>query len=107
MQVEHTSKFLFRYIKVVCLPICTQAAFLPCYTKGMLQKTKVMHLKKSPQLVQLLVNVELKVLSISKGTELGPQLHDFKKKKEKEKTTPWLTMKCETKSEVLSKKKKD
>lgn len=46
MQVEHTSKFLFRYIKVVCLPICTQAAFLPCYTKGMLQKTKVMHLKK-------------------------------------------------------------
>lgn len=106
MQVEHTSKFLFRYIKVVCLPICTQAAFLPCYTKGMLQKTKVMHLKKSPQLVQLLVNVELKVLSISKGTELGPQLHDFKKKKEKEKTTPWLTMKCETKSEVLSKKKR-
>lgn len=62
MQVEHTSKFLFRYIKVVCLPICTQAAFLPCYTKGMLQKTKVMHLKKkkSPQLVQLPVNIELK-----------------------------------------------
>jgi len=51
----------------------------------MLQKTKVMHLKKSPQLVQLLVNVELKVLSISKGTELGPQLHDFKKKKGKRK----------------------
>jgi len=46
MQVEHTSEFLFRYIKVVCLPTCTQAAFLPCYTKGMLQKTKVMHLKK-------------------------------------------------------------
>lgn len=80
MQVEHTSKFLFRYIKVVCLPICTQAAFLPCYTKGMLQKTKVMHLKKkSPQLVQLPVNIELKVLSISKETELGPQLHNFKK----------------------------
>lgn len=107
MQVEHTSKFLFRYIKVVCLPICTQAAFLPCYTKGMLQKTKVMHLKKSPQLVQLLVNVELKVLSISKGTELGPQLHDFKKKRKKKKQhlgSPWSVkqnLKCFQKKKRL------
>lgn len=46
MQVEHTSTFLFRYIKVVCLPMCTQAAFLPCYTKGMLQKDEGNALKK-------------------------------------------------------------
>lgn len=79
MQVEHTSKFLFKYIKVDCLPIYTQAACLPCYTKGMLQETKVMHLKKSPQLVQLPVNIKLKVLFYLKKMNWGPNFTTFKK----------------------------
>lgn len=70
MQSEHTSSFSLDIPRWSASPQTLTAAFLPCYTKGRLQKVEGNALKKKkkkrkakpPQLVQLPVNIEFKVL---------------------------------------------
>lgn len=71
MQVEYTSKYLFRYIKVVCLlnsnPDCNSYLARP---KVVLQNDAPRTKQKSSQLAQLLLSKS--VLSL-KNHKLGPQ----------------------------------